>query len=251
MKWEGDGKAKQGFPRCDRKDKDMATSIPVLAVGFAAQIFFSARILVQWIMSERARKVLSPSIFWVLSLAGSYLLCIYGFLRDDFSIVLGQFIAYYIYLWNLRMKGVWGRLYAAVKIVLLLTPLAAAALVLRDAGTVVNSFFRNEQIPVWLIVYGSAGQVIFTMRFVYQWIYSYRGKESVLPAGFWVISLVGSLTIVTYAIVRRDVVLIVGQSFGIVAYTRNLCLWYRSKGGRPHAGDAPGLSAGGDDGGSR
>ena len=67
-----------------------------LSIGFLAQLFFSARILVQWILSERAKRVVSPSIFWILSLAGSFLLCLYGWLRDDFSIILGQFISYYI-----------------------------------------------------------------------------------------------------------------------------------------------------------
>lgn len=203
-------------------------SIALLSIGFAAQLFFSARILVQWILSERARRVLSPTVFWVLSIAGSYLLCIYGYLRNDFSIVLGQFISYYIYLWNLHIKGAWSRLHVVFKAVLLLTPVAALILVLNDAETLFNNFFHNAVIPPWLVVYGSMGQIIFTMRFIYQLAYSYRGKESVLPAGFWVISLVGALTIVSYAIVRCDPVLIVGQSFGIAAYTRNLCIWHKS-----------------------
>lgn len=84
-------------------------TIAVLSVGFMAQLFFSARVLVQWIMSERARRVLSPTLFWALSLAGAYLLCLYGWLRKDFAIVMGQFISYYVYLWNLKEKGVWGR----------------------------------------------------------------------------------------------------------------------------------------------
>ena len=86
------------------------SSIYVYAIGFVAQLFFSARILIQWIMSERARHVLSPTLFWVFSLLGSYLLCLYGWLRTDFSIVLGQFVSYYIYMWNLRAKGVLSRL---------------------------------------------------------------------------------------------------------------------------------------------
>lgn len=203
-------------------------SIALLSIGFAAQLFFSARILVQWILSERARQVLSPTIFWVLSIAGSYLLCIYGYLRNDFSIVLGQFISYYIYLWNLNMKGVWTKLHAIFKAVLLFTPAVALILVLNDAETLFNNFFHNTKIPLWLVVYGSMGQIIFTMRFIYQLAYSYRGKESVLPIGFWVISLVGALTIVSYAIIRRDPVLIVGQSFGIAAYSRNICIWHKS-----------------------
>lgn len=70
----------------------------VYAIGFIAQGFFSARILTQWILSERAKKVLSPNIFWIFSLTGSVLLFIYGWLRDDFSIIFGQLITYYIYI---------------------------------------------------------------------------------------------------------------------------------------------------------
>ena len=77
----------------------------VYAIGFLAQAFFSARILIQWILSERAKRVVSPTAYWVCSLAGSYLLFVYGWLRDDFAIILGQMVSYYIYLWNLNAKG--------------------------------------------------------------------------------------------------------------------------------------------------
>lgn len=196
----------------------------ILAIGFLAQGFFSARILVQWILSERARHVLSPSIFWILSLAGAYLLCLYGWLRHDFAIVLGQFISYYIYLWNLKMKGVWGHILWPLRALLLLTPVVAIGFVLEHAGEFVDSFLHNDEVPLWLLLFGSAGQVLFTLRFVYQWIYSNHEGKSSLPAGFWIISLIGSLSIVTYGIIRLDAVLIVGQSFGVVAYVRNLCL---------------------------
>lgn len=43
----------------------------VFVVGFLAQALFSARILFQWILSERAKQVVSPAIFWVLSIMGS------------------------------------------------------------------------------------------------------------------------------------------------------------------------------------
>lgn len=199
-------------------------AVMIYAVGFLAQGFFSARILVQWIMSERARKVLSPTIFWILSLAGSYLLCLYGWLRDDFAIVLGQLISYYVYLWNLNAKGVWKGIPAALRVILLATPVVAIILVTSDFDSFVNQFFRNPDVPIWLLVFGSAGQVLFTLRFIYQWLYSRRDGESQLPAGFWVISLVGSLTIVSYGIFRLDPVLIIGQSFGLVAYIRNLMI---------------------------
>ena len=196
----------------------------IYVIGFLAQVFFSARILLQWILSERAKKVISPAIFWQLSIVGSYLLFVYGWLRDDFAIILGQIISYYIYIWNLDKKHQWKKLPFIIRTLLLLTPVAAILYMLKDASAFVDQFFRNEKIPLWLLVYGSMGQIIFTLRFVYQWIYSKRKDESPLPIGFWVISLLGALIIVSYAIYRRDPVLILGQSTGLIAYSRNIYL---------------------------
>lgn len=198
----------------------------ILAIGFLAQIFFSARILVQWILSERAKRVLSPSVFWILSLAGSFLLGLYGWLRDDFSILLGQFIAYYIYLWNLKEKGVWQKMYKGMQGILAGVPVLALFGLLDDPSGFVRTFFQNEKIPLGWLLFGSAGQILFTLRFVYQWAYSYRRKESILPPGFWWMSLAGSSVILIYGGLRGDLVLIVGQSFGLVAYVRNLGIWY-------------------------
>ena len=210
------------------------SSIYVYAIGFVAQLFFSARILIQWIMSERARHVLSPTLFWVFSLLGSYLLCLYGWLRTDFSIVLGQFVSYYIYMWNLRAKGVLSRLPWLVTAVLLLTPVAAIAWVSQDAAGFVRDFLCNEEIPLWMVCWGSIGQLVFTLRFVYQFVYSRHRGESVLPAGFWIMSLTGSLLIVSYGVARLDPVLILGQSFGLVAYSRNLWIGTREKRSQQH-----------------
>lgn len=197
-------------------------ALAVLAIGAMAQVFFSARVLVQWILSERAHKVLSPSLFWVLSLAGAYLLCIYGWLRHDFAIVMGQFVSYYVYLWNLKQKGVWGRLPLALRLVLLFTPPVVLLLVVNNASAFVHEFFFNTDVPLWLLLFGAFGQLLFTFRFVYQYVYSRRRQVSALPAGFWIISLAGSVSICVYGLLRCDLVLIVGQSFGIVAYARNL-----------------------------
>lgn len=201
----------------------------VTLIGFLAQGLFSARMLVQWILSERARRVLSPTLFWVLSVIASILLCLYGWLRSDFAIILGQIFSYYIYLWNLRIKGAMVRVPVWVRVAPCVLPVLMAIPVAGDAPAVYNRFFANPDIPFWLLFYGSAGQIIFTLRFIYQWFYSVRLGRSVLPAGFWVISLIGSLTICSYAIFRADPVLIVGQSVGLVAYTRNLMIWHREK----------------------
>lgn len=199
----------------------------VYTIGFAAQFFFAGRTLFQWLYSERKKEVTSPSAYWGLSVIGAFLMFVYGVMRDDFSIILGQFISYFVYLWNLDAKGLWKKFSPVLKAVLVLTPFIAVGLLLHDAKSFVANMFQNEDIPLWLVLFGSAGQVIFTLRFVYQWFYSHRRHESVLPRGFWIISLIGSGVIVAYGIFRKDPVLILGQSFGFVAYVRNLMLGFK------------------------
>ena len=201
----------------------------IFVIGFLAQICFSARIILQWILSEKAKKVVSPSIFWKLSLIGAYLLFIYGWLRNDFAIILGQFISYYIYIWNLNQKKSWKGIPALIRYLFLLTPVVALGYVLAHQQNFIGQFFNHADIPLGLIIFGSLGQLIFTLRFVYQWFYSYRKHESLLPLGFWIISLTGALLIVSYAFIRHDPVLILGQSAGLIAYSRNIYLLGRSK----------------------
>ncbi len=184
------------------------TQALIYAIGFIAQGFFSARMIIQWVMSERAHRSVSPNLYWICSLVGSVLLFSYGWLRHDFSIIFGQLISYYIYIWNLDIKGVWHRLPLPLRAFLFSLPVAAVALMLSEAATFVENFFRNEKVPLWLVVFGSAGQFIFTVRFVYQWYYSYHRHESFLPIGFWVISIIGSGIIVAYGCFRLDPVLI-------------------------------------------
>lgn len=117
----------------------------IYVIGFLAQVFFSARILLQWILSERAKKVISPAIFWQLSIVGSYLLFVYGWLRDDFAIILGQIISYYIYIWNLDKKHQWKKLPFIIRTLLLLTPVAAILYMLKDASALSISSFGTKR----------------------------------------------------------------------------------------------------------
>lgn len=73
-----------------------------------------------------------------------------------------------------------------------------------------------------LLVIGFTGQFFFFMRFFIQWIYSERQKMSVIPVAFWYFSLLGSICLLVYAILRKDIVFIVGQSTGFIIYARNL-----------------------------
>ncbi|MEO0459711.1 MAG: lipid-A-disaccharide synthase N-terminal domain-containing protein [Myxococcota bacterium] len=72
-----------------------------LAFGFGAQILFTARMLVQWIASERAKASVVPSAFWVLSALGGLMLMTYFLRRGDPVGVTGQSFGLAIYARNL------------------------------------------------------------------------------------------------------------------------------------------------------
>jgi lipid-A-disaccharide synthase-like uncharacterized protein len=79
---------------------------------------------------------------------------------------------------------------------------------------------------VWMIV-GMASQVVFSARFVMQWIYSEWRRESSIPMAFWYASVLGGAGLLAYAIERRDPVFIVGQATGLFVYGRNIQLRWR------------------------
>lgn len=80
----------------------------------------------------------------------------------------------------------------------------------------------------WLVL-GLVAQGLFSARFLVQWIASERARKSVMPVLFWYLSISGSVLLLAYAIYRKDPVFILGQSAGLVVYTRNLYLIRREK----------------------
>ncbi len=76
---------------------------------------------------------------------------------------------------------------------------------------------------------GLFGQLVFTMRFVVQWIASEKQGKSVIPVHFWFISIAGGIILLVYSIWLRNPVFILGQSFGCFVYFRNLMLLAKEK----------------------
>ncbi|RYH07481.1 lipid-A-disaccharide synthase N-terminal domain-containing protein [Tropicimonas sp. IMCC6043] len=76
----------------------------------------------------------------------------------------------------------------------------------------------------WWVMIGLGGQLLFTARFLVQWIASERVRRSVVPLAFWYLSIGGGLVLFAYAVYRKDPVFILGQSMGIFIYARNLWL---------------------------
>lgn len=196
----------------------------VFSVGFFAQLIFSGRLILQWILSEKSKKVLTPSLFWWFSLLASFLLFVYGYLRDDFAIMLGQSLTYFIYIRNLQLQGEWQRAPISLRWFLWVFPGLLVIYSYNNNTYDMAKLFKNEAIPVWLIILGSIAQIIFTLRFVYQWMYSERNKESSLPFGFWLLSLIGSIMILIYAVLRKDPVLLIGHFMGSAIYFRNILI---------------------------
>ena len=76
---------------------------------------------------------------------------------------------------------------------------------------------------------GLAGQTLFTARFFVQWLVSERSGRSVVPLGFWYLSIGGSVLLLAYALHRRDPVFFIGQLTGILVYSRNLHLIHQQR----------------------
>ena len=93
----------------------------------------------------------------------------------------------------------------------------------------ITYFNSLSNIELFFLCIGFIGQGLFASRFIVQWIYSEKKGESYIPIIFWYLSIFGGLGLLTYAIFRKDPVIILGQSFGIIIYLRNLILIYNKK----------------------
>lgn len=80
-----------------------------------------------------------------------------------------------------------------------------------------------------MIIIGFAGQGLFAMRFIIQWLKSEGEGRSVIPLAFWYFSIGGGMVLFLYALWRKDPVIICGQGLGLFIYLRNLYLIYRER----------------------
>jgi lipid-A-disaccharide synthase-like uncharacterized protein len=81
----------------------------------------------------------------------------------------------------------------------------------------------------WWVAFGLAGQLMFMGRFLVQWVASERERRSVVPVAFWYFSIGGGAILFAYACYRADPVFILGQSLGLLIYSRNLYLIHAEK----------------------
>ena len=205
----------------------MSTTL-IYATGFSAQLLFCARMLLQWLKSEAVGRVVSPSFFWWFSIGGALLMLAYGVLREDVVIIVGQLLLYYIYIRNLMLKRVWPKSVPGFTHFMILTPFLMVAGFKSLGISGIAPILKNDAIPLPLLVWGGISTGVFSFRFFYQWISSERSDNSVFPLGFWIISIIGCVMLLIYGILRRDPVLVLGQSFSTIIYGRNIVLLRRA-----------------------
>lgn len=205
----------------------------VYGLGFFAQSLFGARLIVQLFYSERAGKVASPTLFWQLSLVASFLFLIYGVLRNDAVIILGQTLSYFIYIRNLQLKNDWNKIPLPLRVVLFALPFLTFGWILMGPSQKLIDILAKNDLSDPLIFIGAIGQLTLNFRFVYQWYYSEKHKTSILPLGFWVSSTIASVLILIYAFYRIDPVLLVAQGLGIFVYIRNMFIYAKEKQNSP------------------
>ena len=198
----------------------------IYALGFFAQSLFGTRLVTQLILSEKKGKVVSPAIYWQLGVMGSFLFLIYGIVRNDLVIIFGQSLSYFIYIRNLQLKNLWLVIPAPVRILLWLMPVFALAWIVLENDKL-SGIFANSNLTDPIIARGAIGQLLLNFRYVYQWIYSEKKNESILPVGFWIISAAASAMVIGYSLFRNDPVLLVSQGMAIFVYLRNIFLHLR------------------------
>jgi lipid-A-disaccharide synthase-like uncharacterized protein len=211
------------------------TFAPLLALqiwdgfGWLGQTLFAARMLQQWLASERAGRSHVTAFFWWTSLGGSASLLVYLVYRGDPVFLSGELVSTAIYVRNLMLiRGGTEGEHVRKENPLLAVAVGFLAFVAVGvfsvvAGTKIVTF---DEPPLWLAL-GFAGQLVWSSRFVLQWFSSERAGESVLTANFFRVSILGAVVLFAYAIHRVDWVMMAAFGLNPIPYARNLVLLRR------------------------
>ncbi|MBT1706381.1 lipid-A-disaccharide synthase N-terminal domain-containing protein, partial [Chryseosolibacter indicus] len=200
----------------------------VYALGFFSQGLFAARLIIQWLLSEKEGRVVSPVIYWQISLVATYLFILYGIFQNDFVIILGQALSYIICVRNLQLEGSWNTMPSFFRFLSIVLPFVTVAWVFLPSSGMTADFSTQSFLDIIMMI-GAIGQLLLNVRFLYQWYYAEKTKTSDLPVGFWVMTAVGSVMVVIYALDRFDPVLLFAQGLGLLAAIRNIQLHYKPK----------------------
>jgi len=95
--------------------------------------------------------------------------------------------------------------------------------ILAPVATKLALWWQQAPLHKMVSVIGIAGQLMFSFRWIAQWLASERAGTPIVPATFWYYSLLGGLMVLAYGIYFLDPVVILAQ-FGVLVYARNIYL---------------------------
>jgi len=92
----------------------------------------------------------------------------------------------------------------------------------------ITTLMSHPYDTMWGMI-GFAGQAVFGVRFLIQWIRSEQEGHSVIPITFWYCSLVGGLISFAYAVHMQAWPLVMGQAIPLPIYARNIWMIMRDR----------------------
>ncbi len=208
-------------------------------LGFLGNnVLFTARVIIQWVASERVGRSVAPKAFWWLSLAAALIMICYTLQRSTdpkFSenvspipFLIGFLITLVPYVRNLMLSYNVARRWHIVSYIFSgIIFIVCLGLLVKMKTPIIRSR--------WFYL-GMAGSLIWYTRFLWQWLYSERKKQSEFPLSFWYITLTGLTLNTVYSVMMRDIVFILGFIFNVIPISRNIILTRRHhKAMNPHS----------------
>lgn len=207
-------------------------------LGFLSSLAFSFRFILQWLQSEKEGKSVVTASFWKISLIGNLFLMLHALIQVQFHVSLVQACNGVISWRNLDLMNSSKKPHSLLFVIFIMgltmagvfSFYAIQSLWMPEEGSAwFRSPFSDDIIhPLWHVL-GALGLLLFNSRFWIQWWDAEKAQESRLGAMFWLTSLIGGIFTIAYFIRLGDPVNLVGPSFGMVPYIRNLMLIYKNE----------------------
>jgi len=193
-------------------------------LGWFSTVCVFSRFVLQWILSERARRSVAPDLFWWISLVGAASFAAYCSHTKQYVLLIGTIINGLIYARNIllarrgrRVSGIDMRVGSVLAITAIVSLSFAGLATMRS----------DPAASLMWVACAAVGQAIWSSRFVVQWWFAERSGFSHFPPAFWWTSLFGNLALLSYALHLRDPIYIASFLFGPVVQIRNITLTLR------------------------